>query len=373
MADKQHPAGEMSFLEHLEELRWAILKSVLAIFFGMIVCFFFADDILKFLISPTRLENLRVELIFFRPAGMFTVKINVALACGFALALPVVLYQLWNFISPGLLPREKKYIPYVIFFSTLLFLLGAAFAFFVLIPVMVRFFIEIGIEGVKAQWDIGYYIGLVIKMVLIMGLVFEMPLLIGFLTWIRILSPRLLKQGWRMGMVIIFILAAVITPTGDPYTQTLVAIPLVILYFVSLGVSMLVARGREEPEAEVFAEPASSAAPAAPQEPASPTYPRGLYNFTGPESGMRYWPEEDYIFEYDKEETGDTSNRVPPDGPADGASKENGTDGSSDGAQNQAAEGAVEPPPNTDSAELADGERVKDQEGNPPDRAKPPS
>ncbi|MBM3262709.1 MAG: twin-arginine translocase subunit TatC [candidate division Zixibacteria bacterium] len=304
MAKKPAIVGEMSFLDHLEELRWAILKSVLAILFGMIACFFFADEILKFLVSPTRLENLNIRLIFLKPAGMFMVKINLSLACGFAVAMPVVLYQLWRFVSPGLLAQEKKYIPYVIFFSTLLFVLGAAFAFYALIPAMVQFFVVVGIEGVTAEWDIGEYMSLVMKMVITMGLVFEMPLLIAFLTWIRLLSSGFLKRNWRMAIVVSFIVSAVITPTIDPYTQVLVALPLVLLYFLSLGIAILIDRRDEEPESSdpVPAEPA----------PETATYPRGLYNFTGPESGMSQWPprQDEYIFEYEPEDPGHAGNRI---------------------------------------------------------------
>lgn len=243
---------EMSFLEHLEELRWAILKSVVAILVGMAGTFFIAGDILQFLLGPTRsYESLQLQ--FLKPAGMFMVRIYISLGCGFILALPVVLYQFWNFLAPGLLENEKKYIPYVIVFSTGLFILGGAFAFYLLIPVLVSFFILMGIDGVKAQWDIGEYMGLVIKMILLMGAVFQMPILIGFLTWIRILTPDLLKKSWRYALVIIFILAAVITPTGDPLTQTIVAAPLVVLYFFSLFVSSWIVRSRDNDEETIWA------------------------------------------------------------------------------------------------------------------------
>ena len=309
MSQRVNRISEMSFLDHLEELRHVILKSVLAIVIGMLGCFFFSDAILKFIISPTRIQNLNIELMFQKPAGMFMAKVNLSLACGFGLAMPVILYQLWRFISPGLLENEKKYIPWVIVFSTLMFLMGAAFAFFFLIPAMIQFFVLIGVEGVKPLWDIGEYMGLVIKMVLTMGLVFEMPLLIAFLTWIRILSAAFLLRSWRMSIVLIFILAAVITPTGDPYTQMLVAAPLVLLYGLSLGIAVLIDRRRDpEPEPEVPETADNTAGAAAP--PAGNTYPRGLYNFTGPESGMKHWAEDEYIYEYDANDPGHADNRI---------------------------------------------------------------
>ena len=174
MSPKKKIREEMSFLQHLEELRWAILKSVLAILVGMVACFSFHEYIVEFLISPTLLEGLKIEIEMqaIRPAGMFTTIVNICLVGGFALALPYVLYQLWSFVSPGLLDNEKKYVPIVIFFSCVLFLMGGAFAFYILIPVMVRFFIQLYVPGISAQWDIGFWIGLVNKMVLIMGIVF---------------------------------------------------------------------------------------------------------------------------------------------------------------------------------------------------------
>ncbi|MCY3555912.1 MAG: twin-arginine translocase subunit TatC [Gemmatimonadetes bacterium] len=314
-------SGEMSFLEHLEELRRAILKSVLAILVGMVLCFTFADYIINFLLSPTFQENLKteIEIQAIRPAGMFTARVNISLLLGFALVLPYVLYQLWTFISPGLLDKEKKYVPLVIFFCCVLFLVGAAFAFYVLIPVMVRFFVQLHVPDIKPQWDIGFYIGLVNKMVLIMGVVFQMPAVVAFLTWLRILNAGVLKRVWRIALVVIFIAAAVITPTGDPYTQTLVAIPLVVLYFISMGIAALIGRSRrkaEEAEEEEEGDddgdgggeggggeddgerPALTTG-----EPDTPTLPRDASTPAGEQrTGRGYWPDDDeFIYDYDVE------------------------------------------------------------------------
>ena len=309
-------SGEMSFLEHLEELRRAILKSVLAILVGMVVCFTFADYIINFLLSPTFQENLKteIEIQAIRPAGMFTAKVNISLLLGFAFALPYVLYNLWTFVSPGLLDREKKYVPIVIFFCCVLFLVGAAFAFYVLIPVMVRFFVQLHVPDIKPQWDIGFYVGLVNKMVLIMGIVFQMPAVVAFLTWLRILNASVLKRVWRIALVVIFIAAAVITPTGDPYTQTLVAIPLVVLYFISMGIAALIGRSRrkaEEAEEDDDGDDDGGGGddggdeeqPAlTTDEPDTPTLPRGSSPGTGQRTGRDYWPDDDeFIYDYDAE------------------------------------------------------------------------
>ena len=311
-------SGEMSFLEHLEELRRAILKSVLAILVGMVVCFTFADYIINFLLSPTFQENLKteIEIQAIRPAGMFTAKVNISLLVGFAFALPYVLYNLWTFISPGLLDREKKYVPIVIFFCCVLFLVGAAFAFYVLIPVMVRFFVQLHVPDIKPQWDIGFYVSLVNKMVLIMGIVFQMPAVVAFLTWLRILNAGVLKRVWRIALVVIFVAAAVITPTGDPYTQTLVAIPLVVLYFISMGIAALIGRSRrkaEEAEEDDDGDDddggkggddgGDEEQPAlTTEDPDTPTLPRGSSPSAGQRTGRDYWPDDDeFIYDYDAE------------------------------------------------------------------------
>lgn len=312
-------SGEMSFLEHLEELRRAILKSVLAILVGMVLCFTFADYIINFLLSPTFQENLKteIEIQAIRPAGMFTAKVNISLLLGFALALPYVLYQLWTFVSPGLLDKEKKYVPLVIFFCCILFLVGAAFAFYILIPVMVRFFVQLHVPDIKPQWDIGFYVGLVNKMVLIMGVVFQMPAVVAFLTWLRILNAGVLKRVWRIALVVIFIAAAVITPTGDPYTQTLVAIPLVVLYFISMGIAALIGRSRRKAEkaddegdgdddgggGEGGGEGDGERLALTTGEPDTPTLPRDSSTPAGEQkTGRAYWPDDDeFIYDYDVE------------------------------------------------------------------------
>ena len=318
-------SGEMSFLEHLEELRRAILKSVLAILVGMVLCFTFADYIINFLLSPTFQENLKteIEIQAIRPAGMFTAKVNISLLLGFAFALPYVLYNLWTFVSPGLLDKEKKYVPIVILFCCVLFLVGAAFAFYILIPVMVRFFVQLHVPDIKPQWDIGFYVGLVNKMVLIMGVVFQMPAIVAFLTWLRILNASVLKRVWRIALVVIFIAAAVITPTGDPYTQTLVAIPLVILYFISMGIAALIGRsrrkaeeGEEDGDGDDDGEGGGGDDGGDEEQPAlttgdpdTPTLPRGASTPTGEQrtgeqrTGRDYWPDDDeeFIYDYDAE------------------------------------------------------------------------
>lgn len=306
---------EMSFFDHLEELRWAILKSVIAVLLGMVVCFVFSSDIIEFLILPTKPYEV-LELQFIKPSGMFMIMIYISLGCGLIIALPVLLYQIWHFVSPGLLANERKYVPHVIFFSTILFLLGSSFAHYILIPILINFMLYVGsgVSDVKAQWDISMYMSMVIKMILVMGAVFQMPILVAFLTWIRLLSPTLLKDSWRYAMVIIFVLAAVITPTGDPLTQIIVAVPLLVLYVVSVFVSWMIARGRKDEVAEDDDADVDDAL--SPEPPDSPTIARPVPDYTQPGRGYMgedHWDDDEYIFEYDDE----MANSDP--GPATGA------------------------------------------------------
>lgn len=379
-------SGEMSFLEHLEELRRAILKSVLAILVGMVLCFTFADYIINFLLSPTFQENLKteIEIQAIRPAGMFTAKVNISLLLGFAFALPYVLYQLWNFVSPGLHENEKKYVPLVIFFCCILFLVGAAFAFYILIPVMVRFFVQLHVPDIKPQWDIGFYVGLVNKMVLIMGVVFQMPAVVAFLTWLRILNAGVLKRVWRIALVVIFIAAAIITPTGDPYTQTLVAIPLVVLYFISMGIAALIGRSRrraEEAEEEDDGDDGEGGGgddggdgerPALTTgEPDTPTLPRGSSTPTDEQrTGRAYWPDDDeFIYDYDAEmgysEEPDEDEKADRKGGEDGEDQDDrkDDDDSADGDARDQKNAETDEPDREDVAESdeAGGEDVPDK------------
>ena len=372
-------SGEMSFLEHLEELRRAILKSVLAILVGMVLCFTFADYIINFLLSPTFQENLKteIEIQAIRPAGMFTAKVNISLLLGFAFALPYVLYNLWIFVSPGLLDREKKYVPIVIFFCCVLFLTGAAFAFYVLIPVMVRFFVQLHVPDIKPQWDIGFYVGLVNKMVLIMGIVFQMPAVVAFLTWLRILNASVLKRVWRIALVVIFIAAAVITPTGDPYTQTLVAIPLVVLYFISMGIAALIGRSRkkaEEAEEEDDGDDDGGGGddggdkeqPAlTTDEPDTPTLPRGSSPGTGQRTGRDYWPDDDeFIYDYDAE-MGYSEEPDADDAKSDENDKNDDGDGGTDSNRREKSGGESSQdrePDQKDDKENRDGSKIESDE-----------
>ncbi|MDA0745387.1 MAG: apolipoprotein N-acyltransferase [bacterium] len=232
----------MPFLDHLEELRWRILKGLVAVAVGALICGTFSTEILNLLKQPIQNVKFPLKLIYLKPMGMFMVKLNIALVGGVVLALPVLLYQLWLFVVPGLFINERKYVSFIIFSSTVCFLLGAMVAYFGVVPLSLAFLAGMG-EGteVEAQWDIGSYIGFVLRLLVAFGAVFELPVATFFLTKVGVLTVERMRAGRRYALVGIFILAALLTPP-DPISQLMMAVPMLVLYEISIWVSRIAAR-----------------------------------------------------------------------------------------------------------------------------------
>ncbi len=243
---------EMTFLEHLEELRWRLIKSILAVAIGMFVAFPFSAKLIEILTWPNNHLDNPPKLIFLKPAGMLMVRFGVAIAAGIILAFPVVFYQLWRFVSPGLLPKEKRLIVPVLGFSSLSFILGVLFAYFVMIPFILPFLYGLTTENIVPTINISEYIGFVLRIILVTGLVFELPMISFFLTQVGLLQPRFLRKYRRYAIVIIFVLAALLTPP-DPGSQLLLAVPLLVLYELSILVSAIVYKRKSKKALEKFA------------------------------------------------------------------------------------------------------------------------
>ena len=230
----------MPFLDHLEELRWRILKGLSAIIVGAIFCGVFVNEILAVLLHPTReLEN---ELILqtLRPMGMFMVKLEIALVGGGILALPFLIYQIWMFVAPGLFASERRFVTFVISSTTLCFVVGAVLAYWIVIPLAMKFFVGLTVDtGVKPQFDIGEYIGFVLRLLIAFGLVFELPVLTFFLAKMGIATRDRMRKGRRYALLAGFVLAAILTPP-DPLSQLLMAMPLIVLYEISIWVARVV-------------------------------------------------------------------------------------------------------------------------------------
>jgi sec-independent protein translocase protein TatC len=229
---------EMTFLEHLEELRWRIIYSLIGVVVGTIICWIFIDFLVNaVLLKPARdsgavLQNLK-------PFGQLFLFFEVAIIGGVILSLPNIFYQFWKFISPALKQNERKYILSIVIFSTLCFLIGIIFAYFGMLPFTLKFAVQFGTSQIKNQFAIDEYFNIIISVMLASGVVFELPMISFFLTKLGIITPNLMTKYRRHAIVVIMILAAVLTPGTDPVSQVVLAVPLVILYEISILISKL--------------------------------------------------------------------------------------------------------------------------------------
>ena len=228
----------MPFLEHLEELRWRLLKMIGSVILFTIIAFPFTSQLLHILELPNLNLSEPAKVIYVKPTGMLMVRMEIGIVTGIILSLPVILYQFWQFIAPGLLKKEKRFFLPTLFLTTFCFLSGTAFAYFVLIPTVLPFLYKMGTDSIQANYIISEYISFVLRLILVAGLIFELPILSFFLARIGILSPSFLKKYRRYGIVLVFILSALITPP-DPFSQILMAFPLLILYQISIWVARL--------------------------------------------------------------------------------------------------------------------------------------
>lgn len=234
--------GKQSFVEHLSEFRRRLIICIIAVAVTSIMAYSFSSSVLAFLLAPTK-EFLK-HLIFLKPTEAFFVTLKVSVLTGVVVASPVVLYQFWAFIAPGLQREEKKLFLPLIFFSPLLFLLGVCLAFKVAFPLGLKFLLQFQTPSLQPLFSISNYISFITFFVLGFGLVFELPVVTMVLTKLGLVSPRLLRTKRKHAVVILFILAALVTPP-DVITQILLVIPLLILYEVSIWVSRIVSRSRE--------------------------------------------------------------------------------------------------------------------------------
>ncbi len=239
--------GEMPFLDHLEELRWRMLWSLLAILVFTIIGFFLVTrfDVLGLLIAPIQPYLAEDRLLFLSPTDPFFITLKLAILVGFLLASPIVIYQLWAFLAPALQPTEKRAIVPSLYFGLVLFTAGVAMAYYVALPLTLQFTMSFQTQSLEASIEIGKYLGIVVRLLLAFGLVFEMPMVILLLTAIGIVTPEFLVAKRRHALAGITILCALITP-GDVITLTiLMIIPLVLLYELSIALARIVVRRRQ--------------------------------------------------------------------------------------------------------------------------------
>jgi len=234
---------EMTVTSHLAELRERLIKSVIILVVTVIIAFIFAKYIFDFLIAPAPDD---ISLIYTEMTGMLGTYMKVSLIAGVVLASPFLVYQVIMFISPALTRREKSYVYMALPWITLMFAVGFVFAYYILVPPATNFLLNFMTDIARPEIKIDNYISIITRFLVAIGAVFEMPVIVTFLARLGIIKPQMLSSRRRLAIIVAFILAAIITPTFDPINQCLVAIPLIVLYEISILLARVAYRKRTE-------------------------------------------------------------------------------------------------------------------------------
>ena len=242
--DEESGDVEMSFLDHIEELRWRIIYSLIGIVVFTIIAWVFINPLVEVvLLKPAR--DAHASLQNLRPFGQLFLYFQVAIIVGIVASVPNLFYQLWKFIAPALKRNERKYILRIVIFSTFCFLAGIAFAYFVMLPMAMKFAAQFGTVEIKNEFAIDEYMSIIISVMLAAGVVFELPMVSFFLSKLGILTPKFMRKYRRHAIVIILVLAAILTPGTDPVSQVILAVPLVLLYEISIFISRISYKKRD--------------------------------------------------------------------------------------------------------------------------------
>ena len=240
---EEAPAKEgkvLTILEHLVELRRRLMISAGALLLCTIGSLIFTQRLLRWLTAPAHNEVQDVQIVYTEPLEYWGTYFRVALLAGFAMAMPIIVYQLLAFVGPGLTRQEKRWIYPIVMGASLSFLAGAAFAYYVELPPALKFLLGFSGDVADPFLKIGSYINFVTRLMLVTGLVFEMPLIVMGLAKIGVVDSRRLIGWWRHAIILAFVGAAIVTPSIDPVTQSLVAGPIIVLYFVGIALAKLV-------------------------------------------------------------------------------------------------------------------------------------
>ena len=252
---REEAMGEMGFFDHLEELRWRIIKSLIALVVSAIVCAVFYEQLWQILLAPANQSTPPIEFQNLVMFGQVTLTIQVCLFAGLIIAIPFILWQLWAFIKPGLYKKEQKYVGGIAVATIFCFLAGVAAAYYTMVPAMLEFAQAFQVaKQVRNDFTIEAYFSFVIGLVLAVGAVFEMPVLSWALSRLGLLTPTFMKTYRRHAIVVLLIVAAIVTPTPDPVNQLMMAAPLYLLYEISIWVSRIATRQRKESLEEAFGE-----------------------------------------------------------------------------------------------------------------------
>jgi sec-independent protein translocase protein TatC len=232
-------AEKQTFIEHLEELRKRLIVSLIAVGIGFIICYIFSKDIFSFLMMPLqRALPSGATMIFTTPAEAFFTYMKVGLLVGVFAASPIVLYQIWLFVAPALYSHEKRYVIPFVSTSTILFVGGAAFGYFIVFPAFAKFFMHFATDFILPAPRLKESFSFCAMLLITFGLTFELPLFIFFLARVGVIDSRMLARNRKYVIILIFIVAAILTPP-DPLSQVMMAVPLVALYEASIWVARI--------------------------------------------------------------------------------------------------------------------------------------
>ena len=242
-AEETEAGGKMSFLDHLDELRKRLTVALVALVVGVLICFGFVGYIFEFIMEPlTDVLPDGGTLVFTEPAEAFFLNIKMAALAGLMLAIPVILYQVWLFVAPGLYVHEKKFaVPFVLL-ASLFFIGGSLFAHYLLFPIAWNFFASFSSGILAFMPRIQPAFTLYVRLVLACGFVFQLPTIVFFLARVGAVTPGFLIRNIKYAILGIFIFAAVLTPTGDPVTLSMMAAPMFVLYCLSIGIAWVFAK-----------------------------------------------------------------------------------------------------------------------------------
>jgi len=226
---------EMTFLEHLEELRWRIIKALIGIVIGAIVLWIGVDWIVNnILFSPAKNTEPPLTIINLKPYGQFVLYLEVVLIGGVILSVPNIIYQFWKFFEPALKPEERKHIVSIVIFTSLCFIIGIVFSYYLLLPAALGFFATFGTSLIENKISASEYMSFVMSLLIASGIVFELPMVSFFLSKIGILKPSFMRKYRRHAIIIILLVAGIVTPGPDITSQVLLSIPLFLLYELSI-------------------------------------------------------------------------------------------------------------------------------------------
>ena len=229
--------SRLTLVEHLSELRKRLIISIIAIIAGAVICFNFIEEIIELLIRPG--EGL--DFIYLSPPELFVAYIKISLILGFIIALPVVLFQIWMFVQPGLKDNERKLALFVLNAGIVFFLIGVVFSYLVVIPMTINFFLEITIDNIEPLFSFNNYVGFISSIILSFGLIFELPLVVILLTQLGFVTPSFLKKSRKYVLLGVIVISAILTPP-DLVSQVLMTIPMLILFELSILISSVIYR-----------------------------------------------------------------------------------------------------------------------------------